>query len=145
MTSGADSRSLPTCVDADSDARLYLRTHHGEAKLSSLGHLLIENRHGLIDARATQADGYAERETGLWMLHAQETRSPARRRTVGPTKGMTTTPSSALRDLGFTPHVVQNPMRRGGSAIDDRTIRHDGYAKSHPRARGSRPFAAVRL
>jgi hypothetical protein len=45
---------------------------HGETKLSYLGHLLIENRHGLIaDARATRADGYTEREAGLWMLQTQ--------------------------------------------------------------------------
>src|SRR5688572_13884769 len=68
----------------DPDAKLYRRTHHGEAKLSYLGHLLIENRNGLIvDARATQADGFAEREAGLWMLQAQGRRSPWRRRTVG--------------------------------------------------------------
>src|SRR5262249_43393223 len=72
----------------DPDARLYRRTHHGEAKLSYIGHLLIENRHGLIaDARATRADGFGEREAGLWMLHVQTARAPSRRRTVGADKG----------------------------------------------------------
>lgn len=32
----------------DPDARLYRRSHHGEARLSYVGHVLIENRHGLI-------------------------------------------------------------------------------------------------
>lgn len=82
----------------DPAARLYRRTHHGEAKLSYLGYLLIENRHGLIaEARATQADGFAEREAGLWMLHAQSARAPARPRTVGTDKDMTSKISSALR------------------------------------------------
>ena len=42
----------------DPDARLYRRTNHAEARLAYLGHLLIENRHGLIaDARATGPTG----------------------------------------------------------------------------------------
>jgi transposase len=122
----------------DPDARLYRRTHHGEAKLSYLGHLLIENRHGLIaDARATPADGFAEREAGLWMLHAQSARAPGRPRTVGADKGYDVKDFVGFaRDLGFTPHVTQNVTRPGGSAIDARTTRHEGYAKSqHARPR----------
>ena len=122
----------------DPDARLYRRTHHGEAKLSYVGHLLIENRHGLIaDARATQADGFAEREAGLWMLHAQSARAPARPRTVGADKGYDVKDFVGFaRDLGFTAHVTQNVTRTGGSAIDARTTRHAGYAKSqHARPR----------
>ena len=30
----------------------------------------------------------------------------------------------------MTPHVAQNTKRSGGSAIDERTTRHDGYAVS---------------
>jgi hypothetical protein len=41
-----------------------------------------------------------------------------------------------LRDLNVTPHVTHNIARRGGSAIDGRTTRHDGYATSqHARPR----------
>ena len=69
---GQSRSNVTHASTTDPDARLYRQSHHGEAKLAYLGHLLIENRHGLIaDARATQADGYAEREAGLWMLHAQ--------------------------------------------------------------------------
>ena len=54
----------------DPDAKLYRRSHHAEARLAYLGHLLIENRHGLIvDAMATTADGCAERDAALLMLH----------------------------------------------------------------------------
>ena len=134
-----ESRSNETHASTtDPDAKLYRRSHHGEAKLSYLGHLLIENRHGLIaNARATQADGYAEREAGLWMLHAQSARAPWRRRTVGADKGYDVHDFVGFaRGVGFTPHVTQNPTRRGGSAIDARTTRHDGYAKSqHARPR----------
>jgi hypothetical protein len=71
------------------------------------------------------------------MLHAQEARSPGRRRTVGADKGYDDHAFVGFaRDLGFTPHVAQNPTRRGGSAIDDRTTRHEAYAKSqHARPR----------
>ena len=87
--------------------------------------------------RATQADGFAEREAALWMLHAQGARAPGVAAPWAPTKAMTSTISSGFaRDLGVTPHVTQNPTRRGGSAIDARTTRHDGYAKSqHARPR----------
>jgi transposase len=53
----------------DSDAKLYRKSSGAEARLAYLGHLLIENRHGLIvDAMATEADGRAERDAGLLML-----------------------------------------------------------------------------
>jgi hypothetical protein len=35
-----------------------------------------------------------------------------------------------LRGLGVTPHVAQNVGRPGGSALDERTTRHPGYAIS---------------
>jgi hypothetical protein len=35
-----------------------------------------------------------------------------------------------------TPHVAQNTSRSGGSTIDERTIRHEGYAKSINARRG---------
>jgi hypothetical protein len=34
-----------------------------------------------------------------------------------------------MRRLCVTPHVAQNSGRWGGSAIDGRTTRHEGYAK----------------
>jgi hypothetical protein len=41
-----------------------------------------------------------------------------------------------LRRIGVTPHVAQNTARPGGSAIDGRTTRHEGYAKSINARRG---------
>jgi len=122
----------------DPDARLYRRSNGAESRLAYLGHLLIENRHGLIaDAMATVADGTAEREAGLLMLHAQWTRAPGRRRTIGADKGYDVRGFVDLaRELEATPHVTQNLARPGGSAIDARTTRHPGYAMSqHARPR----------
>ena len=77
----------------DPDAKLYRKTSTGEARLSYLGHLLIETRHGLIvDAMATEADGTAERDAAVLMLHRRRrmtrtassrccVRSTSRRRT----------------------------------------------------------------
>ena len=51
--------------------------------------------------------------------------------TVGGDKGVDTRDFvKECRNLGVTPHVAQNHERRGGSAIDGRTTRHDGYAVS---------------
>jgi transposase len=122
----------------DADARLYRRSHQAESRLSYLGHLLIENRHGLIaDAMATMADGFAEREAATLMMHDQWQRAPWRRRTLGADKGYDDPQFVALmRELDVAPHVTQNLARPGGSAIDGRTTRHDGYAMSqHARPR----------
>ena len=64
------------------------KSNQAESRLAYLGHLLIENRHGLIaDAMATIADGFAEREAATLMVCAQWQRAPGRRRTVGADKG----------------------------------------------------------
>jgi hypothetical protein len=52
----------------DPEARL-IRIRGKESKLSYQGHVLMENRHGLVvDTRLTQADGFAERAGALEML-----------------------------------------------------------------------------
>jgi transposase len=122
----------------DPDARLYRKSNAAESRLAYLGHLLIENRHGLIvDAMATQADGRAERDAGLLMLHTQWKGAPWRQRTVGADKAYDVREFiDVTRELATTPHVAQNLARPGGSAIDARTTRHPGYAMSqHARPR----------
>jgi hypothetical protein len=53
----------------DPQARLYRKSHSAEAKLSYLGHVLMENRNGLVvGCMATQADGFAERAAALELL-----------------------------------------------------------------------------
>lgn len=52
------------------DAKLYRKGGGQEARLSYLGHVLVENRNGLIvDAMAKAADGYAERDAAMLMVH----------------------------------------------------------------------------
>lgn len=121
----------------DPDAKLYRRSNGREARLAYLGHLVIENRNGLIvEAMATTADGRAERAAAARMLRVQVKRRGRRRRTLGADKAYDTHDFVEItRALGVTPHVTQHSTRRT-SAIDGRTTRHAGYAKSqHARPR----------
>ena len=122
----------------DPDARLYRKSNGAESRFAYLGHLLIENRHGLIaDAMATLADGFGEREAATLMMHDQWQREPWRGRTLGADKAYDSVDFvDLMRELNTTPHVTQNLARPGGSAIDGRTTRHEGYAMSqHARPR----------
>jgi transposase len=111
----------------DPDAKLYRKSSGGEARLSYLGHTLVENRSGLIvGTYLTQADGHAERDAALLMLYGR--RKKIRKRfTLGADKAYDTQDFvKALREMNVTPHVAQNERNRK-SAIDARTTRHAGY------------------
>jgi transposase len=111
----------------DPDARLFKKTSGSEAKLAYLGHLLMENRHGLIvDALVTAATGTAERDAALTMLGELPN---GRRITVAGDKNFDTRDFvRSSREMGVTPHVAQYPdTDRRSSAIDGRTTRHAGY------------------
>src|ERR1044072_4179779 len=115
----------------DPDARLYRRTHHGEAKLAYLGHVLMENRNGLaVGGCVTRATGYAEREAALELVEALPVNG---RITLGADKAYDTQAFvAALRAHRVTPHVAQNDTTKK-SAIDSRTTRHPGYGMSRAR------------
>ena len=108
----------------DPDAKLYRKSSGGEARLSYLGHTLVENRSGLIvGTYLTEADGYAERDAALLMAY-QKRRKSNKPMTLGADKAYDTQDFvAALRDLKITPHVTQNDRNRK-SAIDGRTTRH---------------------
>ena len=108
----------------DPDARLARKGQGKEAKLSYAGHVLLDNRHGLVaNVCTTAATGTADREAAVLLLGAL-----AHGGTVGGDKGFDV-PSfvASVRDLAITPHVAQKVK---GSAIDGRTTRHAGYAIS---------------
>lgn len=111
----------------DPEARLYKKAAGQEAKLSYLGHVVVENRNGLIAAAmTTEADGFAERDAALLMLD-RLSQGAGRRRTVGADKAYDTQDFvSTIREFRITPHVAQNTSHRR-SAIDARTTRHPGY------------------
>lgn len=96
----------------DPDARLYRKGGGREAKLSYLGHVLMENRNGLVVAACgTQADGHAERLAALTMLEGHADRPS--RITVGADKAFDTEDvvNEALA-MNVTPHVAQNDSGR---------------------------------
>lgn len=112
----------------DPEALLYKKGGGKEAKLVFAGHVLTENRSGLVvDVRLTQATGTAERDAAAEML---ELKAESKRVTLGGDKGYDTASFVAkMREQNVTPHVAQNTTNRS-SAIDGRTTRHDGYAVS---------------
>ena len=116
----------------DADAKLARKGNGKEAKLSFQGNLLVENRNGLIiHTELFEANGTAERDAALVML---EQIPGSKRVTVASDKGYDTKEFVAeCRNLNTTPHVAQNRNRRGGSAIDGRTVRHTGYRISQPK------------
>jgi len=141
---GARRRNDTHQSTTDPQARLHRKSKGAAAVLGYMGHLMIENRNGLIvDAELTQADGYAERSTAAQMLKRAPKR--ARRRTVGADKAYDTAGFVAdAREAGFTPHVAQNTTNRR-SAIDRRTTRHGGYQVSQRiRKRVEEPFGWIK-
>jgi len=108
----------------DPDAMLARKGQGKEAKLSYAGHVLLDNRHGLVaNVCVTAATGTAERDAAVLLLTAS-----ADTGTVAGDKGFDVASFvAAVRALGITPHVAQ---KLKGSAIDGRTTRHAGYAVS---------------
>jgi len=124
----------------DGDARLAKKGPGKEARLSYMGHTVMENRNGLVvKAAASRATGKAEREVAADLL--SDLRG-SKKRTVGADKNYDTAGFVAdCRAMNITPHVARNDNRRGGSAIDGRTSRHTGYKVSQrSRKRVEEPF-----
>jgi transposase len=111
----------------DPEARLS-RKKGKTSQLAYMGHLLTENRNGLIvSAMLTEADGYAERLAALEMVRDL---SRTKRITLGADRGFDSEDFVAgCRRRNVTPHVAQHTVNRA-SRIDPRTTRHPGYEVS---------------
>ena len=112
----------------DPDARLFTKSSGSQAKLSYMGHVLMENRNGLlVQTFLSEASGRAERDAAMLMAEAL----PAGKRvTLGGDKNYDTREFvRELRGMNITPHVAQNTSKRR-SAVDERTTRHTGYEVS---------------
>ncbi len=124
----------------DPEARLFRRGNSHEAKLSYLGHVLMEHRSGLaVAGELSEANGYAEREAALRLVRTAKLRAGA---TLAADRAYDTRDFvAALRAEGIIPHVAQHTTKRR-SAIDRRTTRHASYALSiHARRGIERVFA----
>jgi transposase len=125
-----EKRSNQThCSTTDADALLARKGAGKEAKLCYSGHVLMENRNGLVvNTEVLQANGTAERDAALLMVEAIPGDKVV---TLGADKNYDTKDFvSELRNMHVTPHVSQNQHARRHSAIDSRTTRHAGYEVS---------------
>jgi transposase len=135
---------------SDPEAKLYRKGDGQSSKLAFMGHILMENRSGLVVAsRVTQASGTAEREAALAMLDSH--RPGWRRITVGADKAYDVTAFvEALRERHVSPHIaidghVTKTGKQRKTAIDRRTTRHVGYALSQRiRKRIEEPFGWIK-
>jgi transposase len=134
------SRKNDTHASAtDPNCRLYRKANGREAKLCYMGHVIIENRHGLaVAGLVSEASGTAERRASEAMLKARR-KQASHRITVGEDKAYDTAEHvGALRALDITPHIARNDAttktgKHRRSAIDRRTTRHAGYGISQSR------------
>ena len=95
----------------DPQARLYRKGSGREATLAYLGHVLLDNRHGLVaNVCVTAATGTAERAAAAWMLAA----SAPPGSTVGADKGYDTARFvDEVRGAGGDPvHRAEDPPQR---------------------------------
>lgn len=113
----------------DPDARLFRKGRQSGAILCYQGHILMENRSGLVvGAVVSHADGFGERASALRLLDCVPGRHA---KTLGADKGYDM--RDFVRDCRarkVTPHVARNDAHQGGSAIDGRTSPHAGYGIS---------------
>ena len=136
-----EKRSNKTHASSTDDEALLAKKGPGkEARLSYMGHTVMENRSGMIvQAEASQATGVAEREIAAKLLSQL---SGKQHKTVGGDKNHDTKSFvTACREMKITPHVAGNDKRPGGSAIDGRTSSTAGYQTSQKkRKRVEEPF-----
>ncbi len=112
----------------DPEARLYRKSRGTSSQLCYMGHVLMENRNGLVvNTAVTHATGTAEVEAALAMASKIDGQQ---RVTMGADKAYDTNGFvTGLRERKVTPHVAQNTSGRR-STIDERTTRHAGYGVS---------------
>lgn len=104
----------------DPQARLYRKARNVGADLCYSGHVVMDNRHGLVAAATvTPPSGHAECDAALDLLKGLDRHQ---RSTVDVARSYDTARFSAgSRWLGITPHVAS---KRHGGAVDGRTTGH---------------------
>jgi transposase len=111
----------------DPECRLMRKGKGKEAKLCFGGHVLMENRNGLlVDLKISKATGRSEVEEALNLVRRQK-RKGRKPQTVGGDKGFHQGKFvKGLRRFGISPHVaVRDGWRIQG--LDERTTKKAGY------------------
>lgn len=121
----------------DPDARLYRKSARDSFRLSYLGHLAIENGHGLIVASTlTPCSSKAERQAAAGLLgKIQELGrelgwKPRRRSVAADTAYHEQDFVAAVTQLGYEPHVPAWPRRKRPDLIGDQLRRTRRYQTS---------------
>jgi transposase len=125
----------------DAEARLYKRSRAAEAQPSFLGHLVTENRNGLIvKAMVTQSGTREEAQAALAMLRqivakTLKKRPPGERVeiTVGADKAYQEKGFIAgLREMGVIPHVAEyaRSLPQWPNCLTTSEREHPGFARS---------------
>ncbi len=100
----------------------------GEAPLAYGGHLLSENRNGLIvQADLSRATGTAERDTGVLVVKKERKKRKSRLTMAADKNDDTLDFVRELRSMNVTPPVAQKDRH---AAIDGRTTTGEGYSMS---------------
>lgn len=135
---GEKRSNLTHASTTDPQAKLYRKSAGQASRMAYMGHVLMENRNGLVvGACATQATGTAEREAALALVDGLGAKDRAKGRiTLGADKAYDVREFVAdLRARRITPHIARDDHltktgKRRTSAIDGRTTRHPGYGVS---------------
>jgi transposase len=125
----------------DPESRLYKRSAAGQAEPSYLGHLVMENRNGLIVKSCVTASGTREEpEAALAMmrelvseLRANQAEGTEWEITVGADKGYQKKELiEGLRELGVAPHIAEykKDLPQWPNCLTAREREHPGFAIS---------------
>ncbi len=136
---GEKRSNPPHRSTTDPEARLYRKGDSQPARRCDLGHVLMENRHGLVvEAGASLATGTTERETALELPGRRQAahRMTTKRMTLGADKAYDVVQFiHDLRRRPITPHTaidghVTETGTQRETTIDRRTTRHVGHGIS---------------
>jgi transposase len=114
----------------DPESKLYTKSKGATAKMSYMGHVLMENRNGLaIDNRISKPGYHAEPDAALEMAQGI---ADGEKKTIGADKHYDQNSlTEGLREMNIASHAAQNiHSRRHTSSVDGRTTRHEGYEVS---------------
>lgn len=110
----------------DPEARLYRKGPGKPAQLSHFGHVLSENRNGLIvEVAVTEANGTAECEAALAMVDQYKTKHGRHPTTLGADKGYDNGPILiSLEAKGIAPHIAMTTTKPAdlATARSDRKV-----------------------
>ena len=131
--------------ETDGDARLFRKGRGKEAKLSYMGHALIENRHGLVvDGIVSRATGEAERVAAEVMVMRRP--DGERRITLGADKAYDAAGFvETCEDFRVTPHIARNTSGRRSNIPEEIAASEAYRASQRARKRVEEVFAWVKI